>query len=128
VISSTRYWGDAYGQGLPVLAVSPRRARFWTLRAGTPGLSASLEDPSQAVLGYRMGGPLLVVWNSGTGGGGGEAFDLKDHVGATLATLAVDDVAKVWLGASSAASGVRSAWDVPASAWQWIVRVRPRPT
>lgn len=131
MISYETWAGGTHAQAVvDAMTLSPRFARFWTLRNGTAGWHVRLEDPTVSRLRYKLGGwaPHLVIWNSGTGGGGGLSFDLKDSTGTTtLATLAVDEVATVRLVATSAATA-RSAWDVTAAQREWLVRKRARLT
>lgn len=115
MISLETYFGGAHGQSVasvaPPLLITPRFARFWSIRAGAGSLYVRLEDPTLAYLNYGPGCPHLLIWNSG----GTHAFDLQRSDATTLVSLAVGEAYEVNLISTATTVGGTStatyAWD-----------------
>lgn len=116
VISQDTFFGGAHAQALPLAyRLTPMFKRFYALRAGASGLSATVENPTTLPTVVRPG-LVMTVMNVGTGGQ--PSFEVRDHAANVLATLDPGDAVELYWGWSASA-----AWDASGSG-EW--RVRPR--
>lgn len=117
MITAARFFGGAHWR--TVGSPHPYRltslfSRFYSLRANSAGLEVIAEDPETLAPAVRCGFQFT-VWNVGAV----NSFALKDHTGATLATLAAGDIVDVWLGWTGSSA-------TAAGSYVWSVRTRTR--
>lgn len=91
------FYGGAQERTFGVSTTLTTAARLWVLSATSAGLTASLPDPAS----IPPGGPVFYVINSGS-----NAFTLRDHLGASLATLAAGSSVEVILSLTAGGSKV----------------------
>jgi len=91
------FYGGAEERTFGVNVAISTSARSWIMSTSTAGLSVSLPDPTA----IPTGGPIFYITN-----GGAQSFTLKDHAGATLATLASGAGVEVILSVTSGGTKV----------------------
>jgi len=118
VISQGKFFGGAHAQALPLAyRLTPMFKRFYALRAGASGLSATVEDPTTLPAVIRPG---LVMTVMNVGAGGQPSFELRDHSANVLATLDPGDAVELYWSWSAS-----SAWS-PSGTGAWSVRPKVR--